>query len=84
MHEGSQEYALLDAVIQVSPSVQVTVDSARFNAKVGAPVTTPVVELIVRPLHSAGEIINVVAPGNPVSTYTAGGVIASPTCPVIA
>jgi len=59
MHEGSQEYALLDAVIQVSPSVQVTVDSARFNAKV-------------------------VAPGNPVSTYTAGGVIASPTCPVIA
>jgi len=36
MHEGSQEYALLDAVIQVSPSVQVTVDSARFNAKVGS------------------------------------------------
>lgn len=55
------------AVTRMLSSVQVTVNSIRFSVAVGFPETTPVVELIVRPFGSAGEIVNVLTPGNNVS-----------------
>ena len=56
------------AVTRIASSVQVTVNSVRFRVTVGVPETTPVVELIVSPAGSAGEMVKVFAPDNPVST----------------